>query len=266
MSQENELHNNPIITLTTDFGLVDPYVAAMKGVIYSICPVARIVDLGHEISAHDVIAGALFVAGSAPYFPPGTIHVVVIDPGVGSSRKPIAALAGEQIFICPDNGLLTLVLRKLPLREIREINNPELMLNTVSPTFHGRDVFAPASAHIANGIAFSQLGPQLHEIEKLTIPEPEVKENEISGEIIHSDHFGNLITNIPRSLIPDAVHCNIIVGEHILKGIEQTYADVNEGSALALFGSSDYLEIAANKCNAAELIGLIKGNKVRVTF
>ena len=266
MSQKNEFHDSPIITLTTDFGLLDPYVAAMKGVIYNICPAARIVDLGHNISAHDVVEGALFVAGSAPYFPSATIHVVVIDPGVGSSRKPIVVLAGEQVFICPDNGLLTLVLRKSPLHEIREISNPELMLDKVSPTFHGRDVFAPAAAHLANGIAFSRLGSLLTEIETLAIPESEVRENEISGEIIHFDHFGNLITNIPRSLIPESTNCNIIVGDHILKGIKQTYADVNQGCVLALFSSSDYLEIAANKCNAGALLGLSKGNKVRVTY
>jgi hypothetical protein len=257
----------PLITLTTDFGTRDPYVAAMKGVIYSIQRKLCVVDLSHEIPPQNVLEGALFLAGAVRHFPKGTIHVAVVDPGVGTERHPIALRAGEQIIVCPDNGLATLFLRENHLEEARIITNARFMATVISPTFHGRDVFAPAAAHLACGTPFAEVGKDLDTILTLDIPGPQGDTiHGITGKIMHVDRFGNCITNIHQSTLKGAAPVNIRVGRHRLHGIRRTYGDVALGKAVALFGSAGYLEIAVNGGNANAALSLGKGDDVTISF
>ena len=240
-----------IVTLTTDFGLRDPYVAAMKGVLYSECPSVEVVDLTHDIAPQDILEAALFLAGAVPYFPPGSVHVVVVDPGVGTGRRPVVVLAGKQLFVCPDNGLLTLFTREHPVEEARVISNPAFLRHPVSPTFHGRDVFAPTAARLACGAALEKVGEPAGDLVQLDVPRPERQgEHRICGAIIHVDRFGNLITNIPQGLLPGEKEVSVRIGAHCLAGLCTTYADVATGRPLALIGSSGYLEIAVREGNA----------------
>lgn len=182
----------PLVTLTTDFGTRDPYVAAMKGVIATLCPPARIVDLSHELPAQDIHAAAFFLAGAVPYFPPETVHVIVVDPGVGTARLPLAVRAGGQYFVCPDNGLLTLVLRTLSLEAAYTIANPDFMRSNISATFHGRDIFAPAAASLAAGASIAEIGAPVEKLVPLDVPEPRIAGGKVTGEIAHVDRFGKL--------------------------------------------------------------------------
>jgi len=254
----------PIITLTTDFGLRDPYVAAVKGVIWSVAPQAHVVDLSHEIAPQDVVEGALFLAGALRYFPHGTVHMAVIDPGVGTNRKPIAVSAGGQVIVCPDNGLPTLFLREFPLQEARIISNPALIRQSVSTTFHARDIFAPAAAHIAMGTPMAELGDEVDTIVAIEIPKPQKAGKLVNGEILHEDRFGNLITNIHTSLLGQQTPSLIRVKNQRFTGVHRTYAEAPPCSPLVLFGSSGYLEIAVNGANASAALGLNKGDQVVV--
>jgi len=258
--------SRPLITLTTDFGMGDPYAAAMKGIIYGIAPDVEIADLSHDIPPHDILEGALFLAGALPYFPAGTIHAVVVDPGVGMARHPIALWAGNQTIVCPDNGLPTLFTREHPIEEVRLISNSRFMCETVSPTFHGRDVFAPAAARLASGAPFHELGEELDTIVTLDIPHPQqTTQGGVEGEVIHVDRFGNLVTNIHRSLVSGAFGGTVSAGDRCrLSGIHRTYGEVPPGEPLALFGSCGYLEIAMNAGNAAVALGLDKGAPVEL--
>jgi S-adenosylmethionine hydrolase len=257
-------NHTPIITLTTDFGLRDPYVAAVKGVILTIAPHASIVDLTHEIAPQDIVEGALFLAAALPHFPAGTVHVAVVDPGVGTNRKPIAVSAGGQVIVCPDNGLPSLFLREFPLQEARIISNPALLGKTISATFHGRDIFAPAAAHIATGTPLADLGDEIDAIDTVDIPRPIKTGNVITGEIIHQDRFGNLITNIHSSLLGNQTPSLVRVKNYRFAGLYQTYAEAPQLSPLVLFGSSGYLEIAVNGANAQAALALNKGDQVTV--
>lgn len=244
----------------------DPYVAAMKGVIWSICPNASIVDLTHEIEPQDVLETAFFVAGAAPHFPGGTVHVVVVDPGVGSDRLPIAAAIAGQIIVCPDNGILTLLARRHRLDEVRVIANRAFMLESISNTFHARDIFAPAAAHVARaGRIPEEIGPPLNQAAFLPLPEPLMTaEGAVTGQVIHIDRFGNVITNIHCEFLGRrTVRRVAFQGTHV-EGVCRTYSDVPDGQLLALFGSSGYLEIAVNKRNAAKETGLARGDRVDV--
>jgi hypothetical protein len=257
----------PLITLTTDFGTRDPYVAAMKGMIYSIQRKLCVVDLSHEIPPQSILDGALFLAGAVRHFPKGTIHVAVVDPGVGTERHPIALLAGGQIIVCPDNGLATLFLSENRLEEARIITNPKFMAAKISPTFHGRDVFAPAAAHLACGALFKEVGEELDTILTLDIPGPQGDTvRGIRGKIMHVDRFGNCITNIHQSTLKGATPTNIRVGRHRLHGIRRTYGDVASGKPVALFGSAGYLEIAVNGGNAHAALSVGKGDDVTINF
>ncbi len=262
----SESQTLPMITLTTDFGTRDPYVAAMKGVIYSINPSLRVVDLSHEIPPQDVFECALFLAGALPHFPKGTIHVVVVDPGVGTNRRPIAVSDGEQCIVCPDNGLATLYLREHPLQHAHIISNPKLRQSTVSATFHGRDIFAPAGAYLATGTPQSELGDELDVITTLDIPQPTHDARGIYGAVIHVDGFGNLITNIHFSMVEDGVPALVRAGHHRLHTIHLTYSEVPSGSPLALFDSSGYLEIAINCGNAHAALRLDRGDAISIEF
>lgn len=256
-----------LVTLTTDFGNRDPYVAAMKGVVWGAAPGCCILDLSHEIAPHNILEGALFLASALPYFPRKTIHVAVVDPGVGTSRRPIVVSAEGQMVVCPDNGLLTLYTRQHPLVEARVITNPRFMGEQISPTFHGRDIFAPTAGRLACGAAPAEVGEQIDEIKLLDIPIPIRDENRcIRGQVIHIDRFGNLITNIHRSIVGDAPPQGVRAQEHRFENLRETYGDVASGEPLALFGSFDYLEIAVNQGDAASQLGLARGDMIEVVF
>ncbi|MBX3179947.1 MAG: SAM-dependent chlorinase/fluorinase [Candidatus Hydrogenedentes bacterium] len=253
----------PLVTLTTDFGTRDPWVAAMKGVIHRINPAARIEDLTHGIGAQNVLEGALFLAGAVPYFPEGVIHVVVVDPGVGSDRKPLIAECAGQTLVLPDNGLLTLLDRRSTVTRAHVIENPAFTLRDPSATFHGRDIFAPAAAHASLGRPLEEFGPEAGDPRRIDIPEPHTDaEGQIHGVIIHLDRFGNCITNIGRDMAPEESDYRVQVAAKTLPRIHRTYGDVPPGALVALFGSSGYLEIAVSMESAARALQLRPGAPV----
>ncbi len=243
---------NRIITLTTDFGNRDAYVGSMKGVIYSINPDAKIADITHQIPAHDVFSAAFTLRGFIPYFPEGTIHVLVVDPGVGSSRKPMALQADEQFYVGPDNGVFTYVIMQSESFKAYEISNPKFFLPKVSFTFHGRDIFAPAAAHLSLGVSIQDLGKRLLYPFMLEISEPEIGEGEIVGEVIFEDTFGNLITNIPASIVDS--DSRVRVCDFLINGVCKSYSEAPEGELLAVIGSSGFLELSINRGRASDLI------------
>ena len=248
-----------IITLTTDFGLDDYYVGAMKGVILGINPDTQIIDITHSIPKYDVIKAAFTARNIYPYFPKGTIHVVVVDPGVGGKRKPIALHSEQGIFIGPDNGVFSLIYESSKEVRIREIANVEYMLEEMSNTFHGRDIFAPVAAHISLGVDINELGEGIESPVLLDFPEPTITENEIIGEVIYTDSFGNLITNIKGDLIKG--YSRIHIDEFIIDSVASSYQDADNAELLAIIGSSGFLEISVNQGSASELI-----NDYRVTI
>ncbi|MFO7977006.1 MAG: SAM-dependent chlorinase/fluorinase [Candidatus Hydrogenedentota bacterium] len=256
---------HPLITLSTDFGEQDFYVAAMKGVLASRCPKASILDLSHSLPPQDIMSAALLLEGCMPCFPDETVHMVVVDPGVGTSRRPIAARLGGQYFVCPDNGLLTLVLKKLSLIEARIITNPACMTATVSTTFHGRDIFAPTAAYLASGEPFSDVGPILETLQTLDIPEPVcMSETTVSGTVIHVDSFGTVLSNITRETLPGKKVRRVRLGPLVLEGIGKTFSDVPLGKPVAYFGSSERLEIAVNCGHAAREYNAGVGDSITV--
>lgn len=250
-----------LVTLTTDFGTRDPYVAAMKGVILSIARDVRIVDLGHEFRAGHVMEGALFLAASIPYFPAGTVHVAVIDPGVGTARRALAVRVLEQIVVAPDNGLITVLERRFEIETARMIENRSLMREQISNTFHGRDVFAPVAAHLALGTPFDSVGPEADTWVRLPSPEPSRDEHgRWRGAVVHVDRFGNAITSIPESEVDGPV----AVAQGHRFPIRRTYGEVAPGEALGMIGSTGYLELSVNGASAAEQCGIAEGDDVRV--
>jgi S-adenosylmethionine hydrolase len=259
-----------IITLTTDFGVGSPYVAAMRGVILTINPDVQLVDISHAISPQDIRAGALALAQAAPWFPPLTIHLAVVDPGVGSSRQIVYARIGEQQFVGPDNGLFScLALREHP-STIIAVEEPGFWLPRVSSTFHGRDIMAPVAARLSLGLNPAQLGPALADIERLDWTEARVAGNKIEGVVESVDSFGNLITNIsedtlakvPRGEEQVAIYCD----EHETRGIFRTYSDQPEMTLIALVGSGGRLELAIVGENASLMLGVKAGAPVKVTW
>jgi S-adenosyl-L-methionine hydrolase (adenosine-forming) len=258
----------PVIALLTDFGTRDHYAGTMKGVALGICPDATLVDISHEIPAHDVAAGALELAAAYRYFPTGTVFLTVVDPGVGSTRRGIAADAGEYKFVAPDNGVLTVVLDEHPPRRVVELTERKYARPTVSRTFEGRDRFAPAAAWLAKGIELTAMGRPAGAIARLELPHPRVAENEIEGLVLHVDRFGNLITNIDRKtfekLAATGTPLDLHVGSRQVSKVVSTYADAAAGDVCALFGSTDHLEIAANGASAAVELGLGRGAPVHI--
>uniref|UniRef100_A0A7C3Z361 SAM-dependent chlorinase/fluorinase n=1 Tax=Desulfobacca acetoxidans TaxID=60893 RepID=A0A7C3Z361_9BACT len=252
----------PIITLLTDFGHQDPYVAAMKGVILSLNPEAILVDVTHAVPPQDIIAGAFLLGEAAPYFPAGTIHLAVVDPGVGTSRRGLAAKAGEQFWVGPDNGLFHLIFHRAAGLDMVSLENRDYFRESLSDTFHGRDIFAPVAAHLSLGTPLQAFGPPITDPIALPWPEPSFSPEAVRGEIVYVDGFGNLVTNIRGSeLLPwlaDTPHV-IILGSLTLRGLVRTYGDVPPGNFLALIGSHGYLEIACAQGNAAQRLGLGAG-------
>ncbi len=254
-----------IITLTTDFGFRDPYVAAMKGILRTLCPAVLIDDLTHEIPPRNLLEAALFIEQAAPCFPQNAIHVVVVDPGVGTSRLPIVVQAGGQYFVCPDNGLLALYLRTHALEAAHIIENPAYMRPAISATFHGRDVFAPAAAHLANGIPAASFGPPLDTLGLLRIPEAaQLRDGGIQGEVIHVDRFGNCITNIVQAMMPAPAARIVSLPNGLPAAHAATYQSIPEGRPGFLFGSSGRLEIALRNDNAHKALGIGIGAPITV--
>jgi S-adenosylmethionine hydrolase len=257
----------PIITLTTDFGQADGYVGAMKGVILSICPQATLVDLAHDIPPQDVRQAAHVLRTATPYYPSGTIHLVVVDPGVGSARRPLAIQTAKATFIGPDNGVFTPVLLqdalygKGPL--VIHLNQPQYWLATVSRTFHGRDLFAPVAAHLANGVPLAEMGTPITDAVVLNMPKPARQpDGRITGEVLYVDRFGNLITNIPAAwLSPETGWVFEIRGRRIA-GLSPTYAAAPVGALMALIGSEETLEIARREGSAAKALAASAGEPV----
>ena len=246
-----------IITITTDFGETDPYVAMMKGVILSINPDARIVDITHQVPAGSIQEGASIIKEAYAYFPSGTVHVGVIDPGVGSKRRPIAVMADNHLFVGPDNGLLWPVMETQEHRDVIHLTEKRYWMRRVSPTFHGRDIFAPVAAHLSLGVNPSLLGEKIDNPSTLASPLPSRNNRDLFGEVIRVDHFGNIITNITRehlSSFPTSKGLTIKIGSLVLPRISITYTDVPEGHPVALIGSSGHLEIAVNMGRATDYL------------
>ena len=260
--------HHPVIVLMTDFGLSDTYVGQMKGVILSLAPSAQIIDLTHAITAQNIAQGAFLLGKSAPFFPEKAIFVAVVDPGVGTSRKAIAVECGKQIFLAPDNGLLTALFQAGEVRRCIAITNERYMLPTRSSTFHGRDVFSPAAAHLASGVILQELGPNIDPSECTRIPLPgcQSRDNGASwnGTIICTDHFGNLVTSLDSEVLDRSKNWLVSAGKHQLP-ICGTYGDVADQQPLAYMGSSGMIEIAIRNGNAAQMLGLKDGDPVFMT-
>ncbi|MCC7416931.1 MAG: SAM-dependent chlorinase/fluorinase [Acidobacteria bacterium] len=256
----------PVIALLTDFGTRDHYAGTMKGVALSICPDATLVDISHEVPPHDRAAGALELAAAYRYFPPGTVFLVVVDPGVGSSRRGLAVETAEYRFVAPDNGVLTAALDGQTPRRMVDLSERSYARDVVSRTFEGRDRFAPAAAWLARGVDLSALGPAVRAIVRLDLPQPRQIERGVEGEVVRVDRFGNLVTNIDRRTLerfaPGALE--VQVGPHQVARIVSTYADAPSGGVCALFGSTDCLEVAVNGSSAADRLALGRGAAVRV--
>lgn len=253
---------DPIITLTTDFG-DSPYVAAMKGVILGINPQARLVDLSHQIPPQNVRHAAYFLAASIPYFPPAAIHVVVVDPGVGSERRILLVEIDQQRLLVPDNGCWTkLTQRNQAVPQVRCVEATEFWRQPVSSTFHGRDIFGPVAGHLSLGIDPARLGPVVQEWVTLPLPRVEESVDGLRGEVEFVDHFGNLISNIPAGSCPRPA--SIIIATHTVRRLVRTYSDGAPGELVALTSSEGMLEIAVNQGSAAQLLGAGVGTPVGV--
>ena len=258
----------PVVALLSDFGTRDHYAGTMRGVMLGICPDATLVDVTHDIPPHDIHAASLELAAARPYFPGGTVFLVVVDPGVGSSRRGLAADAGAHRFVAPDNGVLTHVFEQTPPRQVVELTERRYARPTISRTFEGRDRFAPAAAWLARGIRLSALGRPLREPVRLDLPPLEVQERSIAGRVVCVDRFGNSVTNVDRGRferLAAAGGVDIEVGGCAVGRLVETYADIGSGEVCALFGSTDHLEFAANAASASERLDLKVGATVRIT-
>jgi S-adenosyl-L-methionine hydrolase (adenosine-forming) len=247
-----------IITLTTDFGLSDPFVGIMKGVILGIAPGAQIIDISHEIRSYDIIEGAILIDSAYRYFPEETIHVVVVDPGVGSARRPIAAAAYGQIFVAPDNGVLSAVFEN----EVYHITNRSLFLNSVSQTFHGRDIFAPVAANLALGMPIESVGPRILDFFKKSLPRPRPQGDRLVGTVLRIDKFGNIITNLRRKDLADdfTIH---VAGLPITR-LYSNFSEAEAGEFFALEGSTGFIELALNQGSAADRLKVGRGAEIEV--
>ena len=259
-----------VITLTTDFGLSDGFVGAMKGVILSIAPTAVIVDICHDISPHDILSAALILEDACCFFPKDTIHLAIVDPGVGSERNAVAIRADRFTFVGPDNGLFDLVLGTERQRwEAVRLTNALYRHAPVSNTFHGRDIFAPAAAHLAAGIPFNTLGERVFELAHLNISQPVMIRNVLEAHVLRIDRFGNLITDLKHEQylqwIPASAKIGIHVGGHIISELNRTFSDVPVHHPVAYFGSGGRLEIAVNQGYAAKDLEIGPGGKVILT-
>ncbi len=255
----------PVIALLTDFGLHDHYVGVMKAVMLGIAREAVFVDITHDIAPQDIVAGALELEAVVSYLPAGTVLLGIVDPGVGSQRRAVAVEAGGLTLVGPDNGLFTLALARLGAWQAVELREPRFVLPGASLTFEGRDRFAPAAAWLASGQEPGAFGPPVDRLVEVDVPQPFVSEELIVGQVVRIDRFGNLITNIARSLVPKGgLACLVEVGDLTVDGVVTTYAASRAGAVCALFGSTERLEIAVNGGSAARRLGVSRGMPVQV--
>jgi len=261
----------PIISLLTDFGTKDPYVAEMKAVIVSICPEARIIDISHEIEKFNICMGAFTLASAARYFPEKTIHVAIVDPSVGTKRRPIIVETHRFFYVGPDNGILMLSAQREEIRHVYQISNPSLMLSKVSKTFHGRDIFAPAAAYLAKGKLIAEFGSEIRDYVVPEFAKPRMRGNELLGEIVHIDDFGNIISNIStedlkRIGAKESGFLNLRFKEKVFRlRFCSTYGDVSAKQPLTLVGSHEFLEISVNQGNAAKKFKVKIGDSIRLS-
>jgi S-adenosylmethionine hydrolase len=259
----------PIITLTTDFGLKDGFVGTLKGVIWSICPSARIADISHAITPQNVLEAAYMLARAWLFFPPSTVHLAVVDPSVGTARRPLAACLGAHFFVGPDNGLFTPMFAEAEkngwLCEIVHLTNEKYFLAEISRTFHGRDIFAPVAAHLANGIPLEHLGPAITDPVRLSMPQPEKTSTGWRAHVTGVDVFGNLTTDLPALAIAEHAHVTFQLGGWVVRGLVASYGQSQPGELIALLDSENYLELAIVNGSAAQMTGARVGDIVDVS-
>lgn len=266
------MENSRIITLLTDFGLKDPFAGIMKGVIYGINPDAILVDITHDVRPHDILEAALILGSAYHYFPRGTIHLVVVDPGVGSLRRPVLAETKDYCFVAPDNGVLSRIYSDSGFKRVVEITSKEFFLEEVSRTFHGRDIFAPVASWLSKGKEISAFGKEIEDFVKIPIPEPKTLDSHrIKGEIIYVDSFGNLVSNITQSLYdkkapPSAKGIVINTGPFEIRTIVRSYLEGEKEKASALFNSWGHLEIFVPLKSACKTLNMGKGQEITVAF
>jgi S-adenosylmethionine hydrolase len=259
----------PTVTLTTDFGLSDHFVGVMKGVILGIEPGARLVDITHQIQPFEITEGAFVIAQAYRYFPRRTVHVIVVDPGVGSTRRPILAEMGGQYFIAPDNGVLSMIYAREPKTRVRHVTNDHYFLKPVSSTFHGRDIFAPVAGHLASGVSAARFGKKIEDYVKIPVDKPtRTSKRAWTGTILKIDRFGNLITNIHIDDFPEIKSrpFDLNAGLEQISRFAKTFADCPPGELAVIVGSSGYLEVAANQESAAKKLGCAAGSPVELTL
>ncbi|MCD6115949.1 SAM-dependent chlorinase/fluorinase [bacterium] len=252
-----------LITLLTDFGTDSHYVASMKGVMLSICHDAAITDITHNIAPGDIEEAAFILSRTYSLFPPGTIHTVVVDPGVGTERKLLIVRTEDYFFVAPDNGILSYIFHDHESAKVFHADNKNFWRNKISSTFHGRDIFAPVAAHLASGIDINKLGTIIAEYNKGTLPEIKITERQITGSVIFIDRFGNCITNIPAGLIKNK-KVSIHIKNLFIDRLSTTFASVGNNSILAYIGSSEMLEIGINSGSAADDLEITKGTEVNI--
>ena len=260
----------PIVTLTTDFGLNDHFVGTMKGVILNIVPEAEIVDISHAVQPFDVLDGALTIAQSYSYFPTATVHVVVVDPGVGTARRPIIASSEQHHFVAPDNGVLSLIYAREERMRVRHVTSQHYFVHPVSNTFHGRDIFAPVAAYLAKRVDGEKFGEVVDDYVRFNAPKPKpIDARTMRGVVLKVDRFGNLITNITPQDVPmlfqqNAPQFKIVVGKREISEIKSTYSEGEPGEIFGILGSMGYLEVATNRGSAAQAVGVGKGSDVSI--
>lgn len=257
---------HPVLTLTTDFGLSDHFVGTMKGVIFGICPEARIVDISHQVAPFAIAQGAYLIAQAYRYFPKKTVHVVVVDPGVGSARRPILVEAAGQYFVAPDNGVLAMVYSR-EKHTVRALNNPRYFLKPVSQTFHGRDIFAPVAAHRASGIPAARLGKRVDDYLRPAFEKSQrASDGAWTGCVLHIDRFGNVITNFHVSDFPDLAdgRFSLALGRQKTGALARNYAEHPPGALFVIVGSAGYLEVSVSQGSAAAQLGCATGMPVEL--
>ena len=262
--------NRSIVTLTTDFGISDHFVGTIKGVILEINPEAEIIDISHSVQAFDVLDGALAIAQAYSYFPASTVHLVVVDPGVGTARRPIILSTERHHFVAPDNGVLSLIYGREERVHVRHVTAQHYFLQPISNTFHGRDIFAPVASYLSKGVDSEKFGDEITDYVKFNAPKPKpVDQQTMKGVVLKADRFGNLITNITSQDAPmlfgeNPAPFKIVIGKHEITDIKTSYAEGEPGEVFAILNSMGYLEIAANRAPAAQIVGTAKGTEVSI--
>lgn len=263
------MNDSPIITFTSDFGTREYYVSAVKGAILTIHPESRIVDVTHDIASHDLLEAAFTISCTAPYYPAGSIHLIVVDPGVGSSRRVLIASTEKQLFVAPDNGVLSLVYQRLGVERVVSVEADHYFREPVSPTFHGRDIFGPVAGWLARGIQIDKFGPEIKDYIRLTLPPVESKEDRLEGFVLHIDKFGNIVTSLSpgdlqRAFGSERQPAAMVVNGQTVRQRVEFYAQGSEGDLFFLVGSAGYFEISALKQSAARRTEARRGMKIEL--